>query len=240
MPTMTPHGEKFTTKTELGHVVGEAFILFWRDFRDGFKEGIRKHVPDTFPLNAVEGIMLGVVDVIYNLTWRVVVRLGILIGDQSHKLIFGKAEEAINKMKATLDAVINDAKTKLQSQLTKLQGIADGFRDQLADLETAKNKLTSGFNDLDARFRGLRDQATRDIADLDSRVKDVKAKTDQAINEFQAKMDKLNLGLDDAEKRDFEHTGDIQELFDRVKNLEGTSKDQKDGLAWLKEKLGGM
>lgn len=235
---MTPHGERMTCEHELGCFTGEALLLFWRDFRDSFKQGIRDTCPDWFPMNVVESVLVGVVDIIYSLTWRAITKQGIRMGDKSYHLIFGRAEEEIKKMKATLDNVINDAKTRLQNQISSLQGLTAKFRTEITDLESARDKLSSGFNDLDARFRGLRDQATRDIASLDSRVKDAKAKIDRTINDFQARIDKLDVGLDDAEKRVAEHTGDIQALFDRVKQLEAQTKDQGDLMTQLKRKIG--
>lgn len=238
MPTMSPHGEKMTCEHELGCITGEALLLFWRDFRDSFIEGIKATCPDWFPMNVVESVLVDIVKTIYNLTWRGITKQGIRIGDKSYGLIFGRAEQEINRMKATIDSVINDAKTRLQNQITNLQSLTNSFRTEIKDLESARDKLSSGFNDLDARFRTLRDQATRDIASLDSRVNEAKAKIDRTINDFQARMDKVNIGLDDAEKHLAEHTDNIKTLFDRVKQLEGQTKEQGDLMTQLKRQIG--
>ena len=154
-------------KTSFGQICEDAFrhiwVKLWADWekvRDGGAFGcmIKKVLPSWFPLNIVRDRLKNVSLFFCDNTRELFAGVGANIGDQAWDRILGRAEDEINKAKAEFDKVINDARSKLQSQVDELKGLADRYRDQLNDLESAKNKLLDSVDDLDARVRNLEAQ----------------------------------------------------------------------------------
>ena len=194
MPYWTPHGEKMYYKHELGHVTGDALLLAYREVHASIDDAIDDAFKGGFPIDIVRGALKALNDLAYGLTWRAVTKSGVRIGDQSYDMIFGRAEEEINKVIGMID----ETKAKIERELIK--PIRDKIR---TEIEPA-------------------------VDDLLSRVKTA-----------EATVGKIEDRIDDA-RRDLEkHTGDIKELFDRVKTLEGKTTEQGNLLDWFKGKIGG-
>lgn len=190
MPVLRPEGEEYHTKTELGRICGDGFILFWRDFRDGFKKGIDDSLGNIPVIGgALKAPFKGVVDLIYALTWRAIMFLGIRIGDSAYAQIFGRAEEEINKVIGMID----ETKAKIEREL--INPIRDKIR---TEIEPKVNAMLDRIKTAETTIGTVEDR------------------------------------IDEARRDVAKHTGDIKELFDRVKELEEKVKGQGDSLDWLR------
>ena len=240
MPVLRPEGEEYHTKTELGRICGDGFILFWRDFRDGFKKGIDDSLGNIPVIGgALKAPFKAVVDIIYALTWRAIMFLGIRIGDSAYAQIFGRAEEEIDKVIGMLE----EAKTKIERELinpirnkirTEIEPAVNNLLSRVKSAETTITDAEARINEALTDVANLKDN----VASLNKQVNDVRAKVDQTISDFQSRTNKLDIGLGGANIKLGEHTKDITDLFERVKKLEGKTTEQGNLLDWFKGKIG--
>lgn len=144
--------------TLLGKVMGYlSEMLFWAD-NEGKCSFVDVVVPDWFPINAVQGILWALFKKHYNANYQKQYNRGADQGNKIHNAVFGWIDDATKDVRDRLEAMLNDAKSKLQSQISELQRLADRYSSQLGELDSAKNKLLADVEDLDERLRALEAQ----------------------------------------------------------------------------------
>lgn len=221
MPTRTPAGIRFTCKHELGCVTADSFLIFWRSFRDAYKDGIKKTV--RFPFEWLESPLCGIVDFFYEITWRGIFNMGIMIGDKSYDMIFGRAEEEIKK----IEGLIDETKRKIERELI------NPLKAKIAPIERQVNDVVNRIKDAESRVSGFQDG-------LDGAFDRLKEHTDY-IEGLETRANKLAYSMDYASKRLKEYKSYIDQLFERVENLERgrlPEAEKKDLLTYIRRELG--
>ena len=150
--------------TWLGDILSDAFIKLWRKLwhtwdEDGdggaFGKFTGAMLPEYAPFEQIEHALRGASVRFNDATWQLIGGFGSKIGDETMGKIDEGVNKAIDEAKAKLDRLISDTRSKLQSQIDELDKITDRFRNQLVDLESAKNRLLGSVDDLDARLRDV-------------------------------------------------------------------------------------
>lgn len=126
--------------------------------------------------------------------------------------------------------LINPIKDKINRELVpRINNLLSRVKTAESTIRDAQNRVTEALNDV-ARLDDT-------VKFLNDKVNSTKTELDQAISDFQSKMNKLDLRLGDANSFLADHEKRIKELFNRVNALEGKTVEQEDKLAWFKKQL---
>ena len=135
----------------IGHI-GE--FIFWLQCENRC-ELVATMIPDWFPLSEIRKIFVMLFRRHYEQKHERVYDEWALQACKFFETVEGALGDLKSKVESEFNALLNDAKSRLQSQLDELNRLADRFRSELNSLESAKNKLLADVDDLDVRLRKL-------------------------------------------------------------------------------------
>lgn len=243
-PTTRSH-DSFT-----GKIIGwlEEY-LFWLDI-EGKCSFIDSVIPELPVIGSIDNLFISIFRQHYNKRYQTVYNSGADRGNEIHNLVFGQFDAIVDDYNQrikdaydTLTNIINDAKDRIATLKSNIDAFDVKIRDftsKIGTFDLKMNDFSSNISDFQNRIEGFRINIAENfqkLSDLDSLTSILKrkvGKVETLVNSFDtriknsfAKMNSLEIQIDAFESRFAEanrllneHASNINDLLERVKNLE--------------------
>lgn len=215
-------------------LIGEA--LFWLDC-EGKCSFVDSLIPDYFPLNIVQSTFISVFKAHYNSKYAEVYDDWCLQGCKTFETLEGQIGNVLGEIKGQVDEakayinehLINPLRAKINEILPTVNDAVNRVRNVEAKIRDAQVNITEALSDVA--------NLDRIVNSLNGQVKTFRSNLNATASDLNNKMNRIDGRIRDATNIVDGHTGDIRDLWDRVNQLAGTSKEQVEKTDWLKKTL---